>query len=78
MLSGGTPILCGLGSESRLFIRVWKVWSSRKCFMKMGSLPCRLRSLGILYGHDGSQTFFFFRSKDCNMMLFASLIGISI
>ena len=35
MLLWGTPISCGLGSKSILFIHIWKVWPSRKCFMKM-------------------------------------------
>ena len=54
MLCWGTPISGGLESENVLFTHVWKVQSSRKCFMKIGSLPCRLRSLSIPYGHDVS------------------------
>ena len=38
MLLWGTPISCGLGSENILFSCLWKVRSSRNCFIKMKSV----------------------------------------
>ena len=38
-------------SENEMFIHVWKVWSSSKCFMKMGSLLSQSKSLSMPYGH---------------------------
>ena len=52
ILPRGTPIFfccCCFGSESVLFIRVWNVLSSKKWFIKIGSLLCRQRSLSIPY-----------------------------
>ena len=49
MLPWDKPISRGLGSENVLFLSVWKVWSFRKGFIKMGSLPHRPRYLSIPY-----------------------------
>ena len=83
ILPWGTPISSCFGSESVLFIRVWNVQSSKKCFIKMGSLPCRprsLRSLSMPYGQVVSQAFS--RSKRtatrCSFLMNASLIRVSI
>ena len=54
MLLRSTSLSCDLGLENVLFICVWKVQFSRKCFMKMGNLPYRPRSLSMPYGHDAS------------------------
>ena len=54
ILPRGTPTSSGFGSEYVLPISVLKDRSSRKFWMKMGSLPCNpkfLRSLRIPYGH---------------------------
>ena len=72
MLPWGTLISCGFESENMLFICVWKVWSSMKCFIKMES-ACRPRSFSLSYGHDVSG--FFKVKKDCNQMV--SLINAS-
>ena len=54
MLLWDTSISYSLGSETALFICIWKVQSSRKFFMKMGSLPSRPRFMSMPYSHDVS------------------------
>ena len=83
MLHWATPISYGFELESILFICVWKVQFSRKCFMKMGSLPYRpwfVRYLSMPYGYDISQAFS--RSKRtltiCSFLIDVSLIKVSI